>query len=433
LTFEGLNPATIGTGNTNTALVDDVQLNGVQVTNGGFETPSVQNYQIAPTGSSWSYSGSSGIAANGGTMTSGNPPAPEGNQVAFIQNDGSLWQTSTVAAGTYTLSFKAAQRSGNETYQQLRVNLRPSPGPTSVKTFVWSGNSIAEERDSTGANVTKRFFAEGEQRIGGTDSGKYYYTRDHLGSVREVSDASGLLKGQYDYDAWGNSVVIKGKMQVNFGYTGHYFHQPSGLNLAMYRGYSPALGRWISRDPIGEAGGLNVYAYVFNNAISYADPLALDVYVGEHWVVPGLNHTAIVLRPNNPSDFVGNDLFKGGNQATLSGQPSWVPNANSLYGNLVTSRNYPGDNPGTDCEKGKLKNLTLVPTPPGMTDTEFINAVIDAANSYQNNLPYAPITSEGWWWYNSNSYTSGVLRAAGATPPSLPGLQPGYNYPIPLP
>jgi hypothetical protein len=119
LTFEGLNPATIGTGNTNTALVDDVQLNGVQVTNGGFETPSVQNYQIAPTGSSWSYSGSSGIAANGGTMTSGNPPAPEGNQVAFIQNDGSLWQTATVAAGTYTLSFKAAQRSGNETYQQL--------------------------------------------------------------------------------------------------------------------------------------------------------------------------------------------------------------------------------------------------------------------------------------------------------------------------
>jgi RHS repeat-associated protein len=276
LTFEGLNPATIGTGNTNTALVDDVQLNGVQVTNGGFETPSVQNYQIAPTGSSWSYSGSSGIAANGGTMTSGNPPAPEGNQVAFIQNDGSLWKTATVAAGTYTLSFKAAQRSGNETYQQLRVNLRPSPGPTSVKTFVWSGNTIAEERDSTGANVTKRFFAEGEQRIGGTDAGKYYYTRDHLGSVREVSDSGGLLKGQYDYDAWGNSVVVKGKMQVNFGYTGHYFHQPSGLNLSLFRAYSPTLGRWISRDPIGENGGINLYAYVLNDPVDLIDPMGLE-------------------------------------------------------------------------------------------------------------------------------------------------------------
>jgi RHS repeat-associated protein len=211
-------------------------------------------------------------------MTSGNPPAPEGNQVAFIQNDGSLWKTATVAAGTYTLSFKAAQRSGNETYQQLRVNLRPSPGPTSVKTFVWSGNTIAEERDSTGANVTKRFFAEGEQRIGGTDAGKYYYTRDHLGSVREVSDSGGLLKGQYDYDAWGNSVVVKGKMQVNFGYTGHYFHQPSGLNLAMYRAYHPTLGRWISRDPLNDAEllqGPNLYAYVRNNPLSLVDPLGL--------------------------------------------------------------------------------------------------------------------------------------------------------------
>jgi hypothetical protein len=35
-------------------------------------------------------------------------------------------------------------------------------------------------------------------------------------------------------------------MQVGFGCTGHYFHQPSGLNLPMYRAYSPNLGRWIS-------------------------------------------------------------------------------------------------------------------------------------------------------------------------------------------
>ena len=277
LSFEGQNPAT--SGNTNTALLDDVKLNATLVANGGFETPTIQGYQVAPTGSSWSFSGISGIAANGSTMTSGNPLAPEGNQVAFVQNDGSLSQIATVAAGTYTLSFKAAQRSGNETYQQLRVNLRPSPGPTSVKIFVWSGNTIAEERDSTGANVTKRFFAEGEQRVGGTDAGNYYYTRDHLGSVREVTDAFGTLQGQYDYDAWGNSVVIKGKMQVDFGYTGHYFHQPSGLNLAVYRAYNPTLGRWISRDPLKNAEllqGPNLYGYVKNSPILLTDPFGLQ-------------------------------------------------------------------------------------------------------------------------------------------------------------
>jgi RHS repeat-associated protein len=93
------------------------------------------------------------------------------------------------------------------------------------------------------------------------------------------------LQGQYDYDAWGNSVVVKGKMQVDFGYTGLYFHQPSGLNLALYRAYSPTLGRWISRDPIGEEGGFNLYRYVKNSPISAIDPLGLLTF--HYWPPEG--------------------------------------------------------------------------------------------------------------------------------------------------
>jgi hypothetical protein len=116
-----------------------------------------------------------------------------------------LWSAS---AGTYTLSFKAAQHdSGNDSYQQLRVNLRPSGTVISAKTLLWCGNQICEERDSTGANVKKRFFAEGEQRIGGSDAGVYYYSYDHLGSIREVTNSSGSLQAQYDYDAWGNAAI----------------------------------------------------------------------------------------------------------------------------------------------------------------------------------------------------------------------------------
>ena len=123
--------------------------------------------------------------------------------------------------------------------------------------------------------VTKRFFAEGEQRIGSADAGNYYYSRDHLGSIREVTDARGELQARYDYDAYGNSVVLDGKMNVDFGYTGHYFHAPSGLNLTLYRAYNPALGRWLSRDPIGEAGGVNLYGYVENNPVNFVDSLGL--------------------------------------------------------------------------------------------------------------------------------------------------------------
>ncbi|MGH8094998.1 MAG: RHS repeat-associated core domain-containing protein [Chthoniobacterales bacterium] len=277
ITLQGLNR----NGGDNTVLVDAVGLDGALVPDGSFETPDASGepggYVVDPSDTSWSYQGSAGVAVNGSDLTSSNPDAPDGNQVAFIKKDGTLWQTWSAPAGTYSLSFQAAQRgSGNDSSQQLRVSLWASGSPASTKTFVWSGNTIAEERDSTGANVTKRFFVEGEQRIGGSDAGNYYYSRDHLGSIREVTDSSGALKAQYDYDAWGNSVVVNGSMNVDFGFTGHYSHQPSGLNLSLYRAYNATLGRWLSRDPIGENGGLNLYDYVFNNPINLWDPLGLD-------------------------------------------------------------------------------------------------------------------------------------------------------------
>jgi len=182
---------------------------------------------------------------------------------------------------------------------------------------------------------------------------------------------------------------------------------------------------------------LNLYGYVFNNPISYIDSLGLAVYVGEHGALfdsDPLQHTAIVLRPDNPADFSGNWLFTNPTQATLGGQPGPLiqdPNAGNFdMQNLVSAFNYPRDNPGSECHPGRLKNLTLVPTPPGMTDTQFIQALISAAGSYQDNLRYALFPQGNT--YNSNGYVSGVIIAAGGTPPSLPGIQPGYSHPIPL-
>jgi RHS repeat-associated protein len=69
--------------------------------------------------------------------------------------------------------------------------------------------------------------------------------------------------------------LIQGSLVPDFGYAGMYYHAPSGLNLTLYRAYDSDLGRWLNRDPIQEAGGLNLYAYVHNNPVNEIDPLGL--------------------------------------------------------------------------------------------------------------------------------------------------------------
>jgi len=277
IVFQSVDP----NGYENAALLDAVTLNGALVPNGSFETPVLDDgtYEWTPSEDpTWSYLDNAGITANGSVFSSANPPAPDGRQVAFLDSYATIWQTLTLPAGTYTLSFQAAQ-AVNWNYgpnQQFRVTVRGAD--VNVKTFVWCGNTICEERDAAGSTTTKRFFAEGEQRVAGPDAGNYYYSRDHLGSIREVTDSSGHLVTQLDYDAWGNEAVVSGTMTVDFGFTGHYFHQPSGLNLSKYRAYNPALGRWISRDPLENAEmsqGPNLYAYVKNDPINSLDLLGL--------------------------------------------------------------------------------------------------------------------------------------------------------------
>ena len=149
--------------------------------------------------------------------------------------------------------------------------------PTSLailsdKRFVWCGTELCEERDSTGSTVTKRFFPKGEQ-ISGTN---YYFTQDHLGSAREMTDTSGTVRAEYDYDPYGQKTKLSGDAVADFGFTGHYNHLNSGLSFALYRGYNPNTGRWLNRDPIQEQGGLNLYDYGSDSPINRTDATGLS-------------------------------------------------------------------------------------------------------------------------------------------------------------
>ncbi|HYE37988.1 RHS repeat-associated core domain-containing protein [Methylocaldum sp.] len=137
--------------------------------------------------------------------------------------------------------------------------------------LIYCGMILCAKEDRLSGTVT-RYYGDGQSREG---AGLYYH-RDHLGSIRAVTDAAGTLKAAYRYDPYGRQTALLGSaFAVDFGYTGHYVHHESGLAVAPYRAYDADIGRWLSRDPIGEAGGVNLYVYVENNPVNLVDPLGL--------------------------------------------------------------------------------------------------------------------------------------------------------------
>lgn len=143
--------------------------------------------------------------------------------------------------------------------------------PTSTKQYVWSSVSRNELRDGSGSVVSK-FFLLG-QKNGFTS---YFYCKDRPGTVCEMTDSGGNIQAEYSFDPYGRSIKLQGSQSSDFRYAGYYAHAPSGLNLALYRSYSAGIGRWISRDPIEEAAGTNLFAYVGNTPIGRSDPTGLQ-------------------------------------------------------------------------------------------------------------------------------------------------------------
>lgn len=140
------------------------------------------------------------------------------------------------------------------------------------KRYLWGGARIAEERDASGGTVIKQYFSHGFQ----AGAAKYYYVRDHLGSVVGLVDDSGSVRGLWTYDLWGKrgaNQITASAVESDLGFTGHFLHTESGLVTTLYRFYDPDTSRWLSRDLIGEMGpdGPNLYGYVRNNPVLYID------------------------------------------------------------------------------------------------------------------------------------------------------------------
>ena len=106
----------------------------------------------------------------------------------------------------------------------------------------------------------------------------HLYHCDHLGTPIAMINTQGGTDWRAEFDPWGNQVDGSNPQRLYqpIRMQGQHYDEESGMHYNRYRYYDPALGRYISQDPIGLKGGMNLYNYPLN-PVSKIDPQGLDV------------------------------------------------------------------------------------------------------------------------------------------------------------
>ena len=100
----------------------------------------------------------------------------------------------------------------------------------------------------------------------------YYYHNDHLGTPQVLTDASGSVVWKTVYTPFGEAVVSIASVENPFRFPGQYYDRETGLHYNYFRYYDPTTGRYVTPDPIGLEGGINLFVYTFNNPVNLIDP-----------------------------------------------------------------------------------------------------------------------------------------------------------------
>ena len=275
-----------------------------------------------------------------------------------------------------------------------------------------------------------------------TQSASYTYHFDGLGSVVALTDATGSVAEKYTYDPFGETAAASA-LGNPYRYTGRRYDPETGLYYHRSRYYSATLGRFLEVDPIGLAGGMNLYAYVHNNPLRWVDPMGMGARSGNALRPDAYEVSAAIglglmggarARFSGAGEFEGFSLFGG------IGAAARVQGAGAAGGSA--SKQLPGVSEGSPSRFtfGSIFSASLVPTSPVSPtlgfDTElgsggFVNAQ-GTGGLAVGPLPVlvcAPCVNVNF----TRSESFSLLRALSAPPelslmaPDLVGAWPGQE------
>jgi len=178
-----------------------------------------------------------------------------------------------------------------------------------ITRYLYDGPNIVTEYDGTW-NATAKFIhtLDVDDPLAVTQGANtFYYHKDGLGSIANLTDASGSVVKSYTYKSFGEIYSETGSLLQPFTFTGREYDSESGLYFYRARYYDPRAGRFLTKDPIGFAGGdVNLYRYIFNNPINHIDPYGLDRLINPYpagiWgpQITFVNDNPLAPSPNQP-------------------------------------------------------------------------------------------------------------------------------------
>ncbi|MFC8076349.1 RHS repeat-associated core domain-containing protein [Streptomyces sp. NPDC057307] len=160
---------------------------------------------------------------------------------------------------------------GQFTYDPLGIRSSKKLGDTTQKYLTDGSNPLVEQ---TGSGTTSATVATSglDEYLTRTENGAtQVYLTDALGTVVGLANADGTVATSYTYDPYGQPTTSGSASTNPYTFTGR---ESDGTGLLYYRNryYDPESGRFISQDPIGYAGGTNLYQYALSSPTTYTDP-----------------------------------------------------------------------------------------------------------------------------------------------------------------
>ncbi|MBX5256160.1 RHS repeat-associated core domain-containing protein [Rhizobium sp. NLR16b] len=187
-----------------------------------------------------------------------------------------------VSDGSRTLSWDGANRLASVTQDGATVSFAYGPDGARVKkswgfgTTLYPDANVEIDRSTPGTDIYT-LYPHPDAKIvvtsGSTEQDKFFLHRDHLASVRQVTNESGYRVEQTGYAAYGEATNTS--FQTKKSYIGERFDAETGLMYLNARYYDPAFGRFISPDdwdPTKEGVGTNRYSYSENDPVNKSDP-----------------------------------------------------------------------------------------------------------------------------------------------------------------